>query len=87
MHWCTTVLAGYAMQAQHWSADGGAIRHHSRLENTSGDRSRPAEPDVEQVAIERGRQWHSWHLSRLELPAWQRPMTSEPAKHRGPGHQ
>ena len=26
--------------------------------------------------MERGRHWHSWHLSRLELPAWQRPMTA-----------
>ena len=43
---------------------------------SSGDRSRPAEPDAEQLAVERGRHWHSWHLNRLELPAWQRPMTS-----------
>ncbi|CAL5223498.1 g6024 [Coccomyxa viridis] len=35
---------------------------------------RPAEPDAEQTAAERGRQWHSWHLSRVELPAWQRAM-------------
>ena len=26
--------------------------------------------------MERGRQWHSWHLNRLELPAWQRPMSA-----------
>ena len=38
--------------------------------------SAPAPPDAEQAAMERGRQWHSWHLNRLELPAWQRPMTA-----------
>ena len=38
--------------------------------------SAPAPSDAEQAAMERGRQWHSWHLNRLELPAWQRPMTA-----------
>ena len=37
---------------------------------------KPLFPDAEQLAAERGRQWHSWHLNRLELPAWQRPISS-----------
>ncbi len=42
--------------------------------------SAPVPSDAEQAAMEGGRQWHSWHLNRLELPAWQRPMTdSRPA--------
>ena len=50
--------------------EGGCSGEGKRPQST------PGPSDAEQAAMERGRQWHSWHLNRLELPAWQRPMTA-----------
>ena len=41
--------------------------------------SAPVPSDAEQAAMDGGRQWHSWHLNRLELPAWQAAYDGQPA--------